>query len=289
MKAPNHTLSISATAIRATIFGMSLLLSACGSDRVAQPEPAAFSELRFHEVDGAAGGDFQDLAIDAAGQMVLTVGRGDGQSVRGLLAGEKLETLARLINALPPDSYAPATGCAPSFFLVVRTPAGERNYASGTCDASAPEALNQLRAQLTSVVTEVREPRVQPVAYRVILSGKQSSIRGAERDVVRNQDQLIALLSRHSNRGNVAVPRVDFGREMVIAEFLGDRMGQDASLSVLGIEQTEDGWLRVRWNESSQGTECADPSTVQPFVLVAIPRQAGDLLFSTERTVLPCR
>ncbi|MFN8549081.1 MAG: hypothetical protein U0527_14215 [Candidatus Eisenbacteria bacterium] len=285
MKAPNLTTSISAT----TLLGMALLLSACGSDRGVAPESDAFSELRFHEVEGAAGGDFQDLSIDAAGQMVLTVGRGDGQSVRGLLAGEKLETLARLINALPPDSYAPAAGCTASFFLSVRTADGERNFASGACDAAAPEALTLLRAHLTSVVTEVREPRVQPVAYRVILSGKQSSIRGAERDVIRSQDQLIALLGRHSSRGNVAVPRVDFGREMVIAEFLGDRTGQDASLSVLGIEQTEDGWLRVRWNESSKGAECGDPVTVQPFVLVAIPRQAGDLLFSTEHVVLACR
>lgn len=278
-----------ATKIGALFLG--LLAAACGSDRSVDPAStgADWTELRFHETAGVPGGDYQDLSIAASGQLVLTSGRGVGQSVRGLLAGEKLETLARLIHALPPDSYAPGAGCQATFFVRVSGPNGERTFASGSCDTGAPTALMQIRERLTAVADEASEPRVMPVDFSVLLEGKSSGIAGYERHIVRSQDALISLLTRHAARGSVAVPRVDFRTHMVVAEFLGARTGANHSLSVAAVEQTEDGWLRIRWNETVQGTGCADVNVVRPFSLIAVPRQDGNLLFETERTVAVCR
>ncbi|MBK8230539.1 MAG: hypothetical protein IPK72_08145 [Candidatus Eisenbacteria bacterium] len=270
---------------------LGLLAAACGSDRSVDPAStgATWTELRFHETAGAPGGDYQDLSISASGQLVLTSGRGVGQSVRGLLAGEKLETLARLIHALPPDSYAPGTGCQATFFVRVSGPDGERTFASGMCDTGAPSALMQIRERLTAVADEASEPRVMPVDFSVLLEGTSSGIAGYERHVVRSQDGLISLLTRHAARGSVAVPRVDFRTQMVVAEFLGTRTGANHGLSVAAVEQTEDGWLRIRWSETVPGTGCADGTIVRPFSLIAVPRQDGNLLFETERTVAICR
>ena len=273
---------------------LALVASACGSDRGTAPaDLSGWTELRFHEASSGPGGEFQDLSIGSDGRLVLTVGGGVGQSVRGLLAGEKLETLARLINALPPNSYAPAS-CEASYFLRVTDANGVRTYASGACDPATPSALLALTDRLSMVATGAREPRVQPVPYRVLLAGTKSAIHHPERHVARSQDELVALLNRHADHGSVAVPRVDFRTSMVVAEFAGDESAQSAVLSVGAVERTiedgqaiEDGWLRIRWSESVTGPECGG-SMSQPFVLISVPRQSGDLLFSSERVVAPC-
>jgi hypothetical protein len=246
--------------------------------------------VRLHEVPDGPGGPFQDLTIEPDGKLTLWVAPGEGASARGLLAGERLETLARLIDALPPNSYSPSEPCATDrFFVSVTRGAEVRTYASGACDAAAPEALAELRRELSNVAGAVGRPR-RAVLHRVLAQGDRSGIASERIAVVRSEAELVRLLSEHRRDGApIAIPRVDFSREMVVARFLGDSP-RGTSLGFAAAERTDDGdrWLRLGFSLAEPGVGCDADGTTRPFVLVAVEREDEEILFETERSVFTC-
>jgi hypothetical protein len=260
----------------------------CGWDRATAPrlQEPSWGLVRFHEtIDGPEAG-YVDLTVRPDGELTLADGRGNAPSSRGLLAGEKLETLARLVDALPPQSYAPLSPCTPDGFFVSVTRGGEvLTFASGTCDAGCPESLSGLSDLFHGLAAELGEPRTQPVPFRVLLRGTASAVHVGEREIVRDRDAFVALLARHCAGGPVAVPRIDFGTEMVVAEFLGDRPSGGYFVDASAVERTESGWMRISFDEVAPGPSCpVTQGRTQPFVVLAVQRQDGDVLFSSSST-----
>jgi hypothetical protein len=261
----------------------------CASDRTTAPgsEDGDWSLVRFHE---ASGGVYRDLTLQRDGTLWLEDGRtGDASSARGLLAGERLETLVRLIDDLPRRSYTPATGCENDGYFVSLTRAGEvATFASGSCDESAPQALTSLHALLSMVVEEVREPRLQTVRFQVVAAGSRSDIRVPRRVVLENLDDLLGLLQEHDPGQSVVVPRIDFRHQLVIAHFLGEKPSGGYGVSLEFVERTDAGWLSLHYLEESPGSCTVFALPTQPYVIVAVERPEGGILFESETVEAAC-
>jgi hypothetical protein len=270
---------------------LSGLAAGCAWDNSTAPQAQepTWNLVRFHET-AAADDSFRDLSVRTDGELTLIDGRGDGMSERGLLAGEKLETLARLIDALPPQSYAASSPCNSDGFFVSITRGGEvLTYASGSCDAGAPAALTELHQMFDRLALEVLDHKVVTVEFRTLQAGAQSHIRTARRMVIRDRDALVQLLREHQPDQPVAIPRVDFSRQMVVAEFSGDRPTGGYEVGVAGIERTDSGWLRVRLDEVEPGSRCAvSPAVTQPFTIVVVDGHDPDVLFESDVTTTRC-
>jgi hypothetical protein len=243
--------------------------------------------VRYHETAGGQNGSYLDLTVRPDGELTLD-GRGNEAS-RGLLAGEKLETLARLIDALPPQSYGPPTPCSEDGFFVSVTRGGEvLTFASGSCDVSAPAPLTDLSQLFQDLAAQAGEHRVRPVQYQILTHGIYSAIREPGRVIVRDRDALVQLLKAHRPNAPVAIPRVDFSTQMVVAAFLGDCPGSGYALDLDAAEETESGWLRIRFVRTAPPADCAAGGGItQPFVMFAVERRPGDVLFE-DRMVSFC-
>lgn len=275
-----------------TIAFGALVTAGCSSDRATDPELQGdgWSLVRLHEQ--ASGGGYQDLSVQPDGSIWLDDGRsGDRSSARGLLAGERLETLARLIDDLPRRSYSGADQCSGSSFFVSVTRGGEvTTFATNECDLAAPTSLGPVRATLAMVAEEVLEPRFQPLPFRVLVAGEASRIQEARRVVIESRDALLRLLAEHNPTAPVVLPQVDFRHQVVVARFLGAKPSGGFDVGVEFVERTETGWLRVEYVEETPGSECAvSMAPTQPFVLIAVERpESGGFLFESRTIAAPC-
>jgi hypothetical protein len=268
------------------------LAAGCGLDRTTAPKPheASWNLVRFHETTSAVEGSYKDLFVRSDGAITLDDGRGDAVSAVGLLAGEKLETLARLIDALPPQSYLPPTPCTTDgFFVSVARDGAVTTYASGLCDPATPASLSNVSTLMQELLAEVTSPRTQFVPFTILLQGTASAVTLPRREVIQDRDALMRILSTHRPDQPVAVPQVDFKRQMVVAEFLGTREGDGYGVTVASAGKTEDGWLRIGFVRTEPNLACVSSSAAtQPFVLVALERRSGGILYETTTAVTPC-
>lgn len=269
---------------------VALVLSAgCGSDRATGPGAAQddWSQVRFHQ---ASSNGYRDLTLQPDGVLWLEDGRtGDASSARGLLAGERLETLARLIDDLPRRSYTPQTSCGEDGYFVSLT-FGEEifTFASNPCDSDAPQSLLELRDLLSVVVAEVREPRLQTVSFDVLAQGSTSEIGTARLEVIDNLRDLVELMQQHDPSHPVVLPRIDFRRQIVIANFLGQRPSGGYDVDVDFIERTDAGWLSLHYLEEAPGRCAVSTALTQPYVIVAVERPEGGLLFESRTVEAGC-
>lgn len=232
-----------------------------------------------------------ELTVLPDGRLSMTETRGDEVSVRGLLAGGNLETLARLLDSLPPSSYTSDIPCADDdgFVVTVTRGIGEFCYSSNRCDEDAPAALAELRQLFDEFNDLVVAPRARLVPYQILAEGFDSDISVERTEVVHNRDGLVELLRRHRVNGPAAVPRVDFERQFVVAEFMGERSGSVHAVTVDNAELTEGGWLRILMRRVEPIEGCpTDRAAVRPFVLVAVERASSDLLLETRTVQVSC-
>ncbi|MCA9729112.1 MAG: protease complex subunit PrcB family protein [Candidatus Eisenbacteria bacterium] len=259
------------------------LAAGCSSDRATGPEAAGddWSLVRFHESTASG---YRDLTVQPDGSLWLEDGRtGDESSARGLLAGERLETLARLIDDLPRRSYAPQDECGEDGFFVSLTRSGEvMTFASNSCDDQMPAALGSVQELLSSVVAEVREPRLQTVGFTVLAEGEYSNIREPRRVVVESRNGLVQLLQQHDPSHAVALPQVDFRKQIVIARFLGQKPSGGNDVALEYVERTDTGWLSLHYLEETPGPCTVSALPTQPYVIVAVERPEGGLLFESK-------
>jgi hypothetical protein len=131
---------------------------------------------------------------------------------------------------------------------------------------------------------------------RVLLAGVSSAIHAEETAVVRDWPSYGALWARHSppmppgvGAPDIGPPAVDFGKEIVVAVFLGDRMnGETAEFT--GVVAEGDG-LRVAWSEVLLGPNCPVPMWVTiptPFAFAAISKVADPVTFTKTVVVRDC-
>lgn len=272
--------------------GVLVAAAGCGRDHSVDPESrsAAWTLVRLVDSNGGPDGTSIDLAVLPAGELTLLDGRGNVVSSQGLLADGNLETLIRLVDALPPHSYAPESPCpSERFALTVTSEGRELSYVSGACDPAAPPEVSAVVAFLRTVTEETLEPFHKTVPVQIVLSGISSAIHSPERGAMRSQDELAALLRRHSPDRPVAVPRIDFGRRMVVAVFQGDRPTGGYQLASEGAGLAESGRLRIRFRSYEPGAGCQpEAGATQPFVLIAVDRSGDDYIVETAIETVIC-
>jgi VWFA-related protein len=163
------------------------------------------------------------------------------------------ETIINVVAA-PPDargSTAPPPGN--------RTPAPETPQ--GTKPAGAPPAAD----------------RGAPMSMTTINTDMMSGIAQPEQVVVRTAAEWQALWQRHAP-GRPA-PTVDFGKQMVVAVFLGTRPSGGYQVEIAGVRQ-EGNTLVVQWSERRPGPgQMAAQVMTAPAHIVAVPRHEGEVRF----------
>jgi hypothetical protein len=279
-----------------TIFFLGVAAAGCGREPSTSPVPQwhSWDQVVLTETHASAGEPGSEVTVRSDGALTLVIGRGNSVSSRGLLAGDRLETLTRLVDALPPSSYAAPEPCtADGFVMTVAAGGAVRTFASGSCDLAAPEAVRRLHESLAGLVASTQAPRAVVVPFQVLLSGTSSALHRPVRAVLQDRDALAQFLREHAPDQPTAVPRVDFARQFVVAEWLGDRPTTEYTLELAGAEitQTLDGteWFRLRFHRFTPGPTCPTADQVtQPFVLVALNRHPEELLFEDTTEEVAC-
>lgn len=262
-----------------------LCLIGCSDNATVPMADSEWDGVRLHE-GGAE--TYRDLTVEYNGQLMLeTSDRGGVSPARGLLAGERLETLTRVIGDLPLDSSVPSD-CPDSDYFISLIRDGEvQTYRGHQC--GTPSAVETLRDLMADVATEVQRQRSEDRgAVRVLASGHLSDIRQSQRIIAESRDELIRLLQRHDPRGLTALPPVDFDTEVVIGFFAGMRNMGGYDLG-LGLVNAGDGWIRIETIETGPGPNCmATLATTQPFLFVAAKRASEGFLFDSKTVTRHC-
>lgn len=275
-----------------TILVLGMAAAGCGREHPTTPVPQLHSwdQVILAETRDGAGEPGSEVTVRSDGALTLVIGRGNLVSSRGLLAGERLETLARLIDALPPSSYAAPDPCAADGFVVTVAGGGVvRTFASGSCDLAAPEAVRRLQEFLSELGASTQAPRLVVVPFQVLLHGTSSSVHRPVRAVLQDRDALARFLREHAPDQPTAVSWVDFARQVVVAEWLGDRPRTEYTVELDGAEITLSGWFRLRFHRFTPGPACPTGDQVtQPFVLVALNRHPEQMLFEDTTEEVTC-
>jgi hypothetical protein len=280
--------AIAASVLIGLICMGSILLAGCVGDEPPMAPERTWEEVRYHRSETLTGDGFRDMKVGGSGEMVLDL-QGQRAPTRGLLAGENLETLTRLIDALPPAGYQGSGGDG-SFFVSLRIGTERRDYAADPDDPNAPAALLDLAQQFDSWVDETRENRRFVVPFRLLAEGKASSITDETFRMARGKDELLSLLSEFGPKAPAVLPSVDFSRETVIGVFLGVRATDGYAISVDVAYRTYAGQLVLSESRIEPGPTCAVPATpTAPYVLIAVGTPAvGDLLVESVTTQTIC-
>lgn len=284
-----------------TILIVGMAAAGCGREHATSPVPQwhSWDQVVLAETRGEAGIPVSEISVLSDGALTLVVRQGDTVSSRGLLSGNNMETLTGLIDALPPSSFVAPGSCPTGRFLLTLAVRGTvRTYAFGTCDTSdtvVPAAVRGLQEFLSDVgaSTSPQAPHLvvlQPGKnYSVLLQGTQSALHQPVRMLLQDRDALARFLREHAPDRPVAVPIVDFGRQLVVAEWLGDRPTTGYTAAFDGANITPTGWFRLHFRLSTPGPACAVAAQItQPFVLVAIDRHPEEMLFQDVTAEVDC-
>ncbi len=265
-----------------------VLFSGCMGDRPPLAPERTWEEVRYHRSESLTGGGFRDMTVDASGTMILDL-QGQRAPTRGLLAGENLETITRLIDALPPANYTGIGGDG-GFFVSLRIGNEIRNYAAGSDDPNAPAELMALARQFDLWVEETRENRRVVIPFRILTEGIASAMSDESCQIVHGRDEMLALLSRIGPNAPSVLPSVDFARESVIGLFLGARPTGGFGVSIDVTYRTFTGQVVIKESRTEPGPDCVVPMmTTAPYVLIAIATPTTkDFLIETTTTQVTC-
>jgi hypothetical protein len=274
----------------ALLVGLVLMASAgCSSDSALAPE-RTWEEVRYHWTES---GDsyYGDAVVHATGEVQWDL-QGTRVPARGLLAGENLETLTRLIGALPPAGYRSLAEpeAEERSFLTVRVGEETRMYSMTARDTGAPSALREIGGRFETWAETARVGRRDPIAHRILASGERSDVRKEAREIIQNRDEMLSVLTRLGPGQPGILPAVDFRREFVVAIFVGERPTGGFAVTVDRASRTEGGQIVIEEMRGEPDPACAwTTQLTAPFVLVAIegPR-SGDILFETDTAILGC-
>jgi hypothetical protein len=114
-------------------------------------------------------------------------------------------------------------------------------------------------------------------ALRILDKGDQSNMDDGRQAVVRSAAELSALWRLHAPER--PQPKVDFGREMVVAVFLGSRPTAGFAIDIVGTKE-DAGALLVLYRETrpARGLITAQMIT-SAYAIAAVPRRDGAVKF----------
>ncbi len=112
---------------------------------------------------------------------------------------------------------------------------------------------------------------------RTVEKGATSNVDNAKQAVVRTDAEWAALWKTHEY--DRPAPKVDFGKEMIVAVFMGSRPTAGFSAEIVSVAE-RDGGLVVSYREAmpSAGAITAQILT-SPYHIAAVPKHAGDVRF----------
>ena len=117
-----------------------------------------------------------------------------------------------------------------------------------------------------------------------IEKGQYSGVREAVQIVIRDQDQWVAVWTRHSSKRTnpPPPPNIDFSVEMVVGIFLGEKTTGGYAVEI--TKAVRDGSsLRVYYREKSPAQDAIIIQVLtQPYHLVRLPRYQDSPLFLRE-------
>lgn len=264
------------------------ILFGCGTDKVLEPE-RTWEEIRYHWNQRLGGESYGDLIVRDTGEIECVL-QGQKASSRGLLAGENLETLARLIGALPPASYTGSRRCRDSFFITVCEDGGRRNYSTGSCDTDLPQSVRDLVEYLEVWVEDLTVGKPDVIAYRVLAEGETSGVSRETYRIAEDRDELRGLLNMLGANRPSFMPSVNFESETVVAIFLGDRASSGHAVTVSSVQRTERGQIVLSETRLEPGPQCrVETAATTPYSIVALATKIDeDLLIETEVQTQQC-
>ncbi len=142
--------------------------------------------------------------------------------------------------------------------------------------------MKRLLPLLFALLAACSMPPVErlPVPFTTLAMGEQSRIRQAETVVVRDGKQWAALWQRHAD--GAERPAVDFGRDMVIAVFLGQRPSGGYGVRIRDVrEEPERITVHVQRVIPEPGSAVTQVIT-HPFVMIRLPRRDKPVTFAEE-------
>jgi hypothetical protein len=132
---------------------------------------------------------------------------------------------------------------------------------------------------ITTLIVLTMSALLQTSPYpRELDKGDQSNMDDGLQTVARTAAEWNALWRRHAP--DRPQPKVDFGREMVAAVFMGSRPSAGFSINIVGTKD-EAGGLVVEYRETqpARGTLSAQVIT-SAYAIVALPRRDGAVRFA---------
>ncbi|MBM3287278.1 MAG: hypothetical protein FJY88_08020 [Candidatus Eisenbacteria bacterium] len=280
--------SIAATVLLGTALAVvaAFVLGGC-SERAPTAPQRSWEEVRYHWSQ-TSGNDYHDIVISDSGEMMWEL-QGQRAPARGLLSGGNLETLTRLIDALPSAGFRGSTSCDEAFFVSVLGASGRQEYRGGACDQGVPEEIQSLVAQFEGWIESSREYRRVPISLRTLVQGDDAAVAKETLRIARDRDELVGMLDLLRPGSPLVLPPVDFGREIIVGIFVGERPSEGHAVAAAGAYRTEGGQIVILEERTSPGSGCRSGRLTSPFVLVAVEGSAdADVLLEIDVHALSC-
>jgi hypothetical protein len=131
-------------------------------------------------------------------------------------------------------------------------------------------------ALLMNYSKESPAPTPQPAAVSFSLLSEGDYARGITERVnyrIRTEEELAVLWGAIHEDDTMPVPYVDFEAHDVLAVFQGERPSAGYDISVVSVEYTSEGTLKVTVLHEEPGNTCMTSSVItSPFELVVVPK-----------------
>lgn len=117
---------------------------------------------------------------------------------------------------------------------------------------------------------------------RTLAKGTHSGVTRAEKRVVKTPEEWQQLWNEHTagTQPRPALPAVDFGKEMVLAVFLGEQRMGGYSVEVTGVKREGTGLVALVKQTAPRPGGITIQALTQPFHFVAVGKTEGKVSFS---------
>jgi len=161
------------------------------------------------------------------------------------------------------------------------------------------ESLDQLTPHQRALADELEAVRrqaagdgaesVETIPTASLLRGYDARVSGPAAILVRNGDALLNLIRTQLGGRVVALPAIDFDREMVIAVFAGPDVRPGSAVQVdVAVSRTVGGYLQVPVTVYEPATECPGLTGRSPFDLVRLRRMDLEIFFLWDKILTSC-
>jgi hypothetical protein len=247
-----------------------------------------WEQLEYHAL-----GTSDTLRIDQTGALRL-LGASAGAEA-GLVGSAAWPALTRAVRDVDGDLIAEAPAQMDpgegAFFLAAG--ASRRGF-TWTSPAGFSAAQSQLITLLDGLRREALGPdpqaRTYPISGARLLHGYTARATEAAEFILRDEDALLRLLSEMLALETIILPEVDFGREMVLAVFLGPRTRRAYDVEIfLEITRTEDGYLQVPVTLYTRAEDCPfSEGAGGAYDLIRLPKTDGEVFFLWDQVDTGC-